>query len=80
MSAIGEVERRTQQRVVTLFIDALHYAYLGNFSDRHNENILRGELEQSAGAPATRKVAAFGSTWSSPRSPPSASSTSSCTN
>jgi type I restriction enzyme, R subunit len=45
MSAIGEVERRTQQRVVKLFIDALHYAYLGNLSDRQNENILLGELE-----------------------------------
>jgi hypothetical protein len=32
--------------VVKLFIDALHYTYLGNFSDRHNENILEGELEQ----------------------------------
>src|SRR5690606_17289757 len=45
MSAIGEAERRTQQRVIKLFVDALHYAYLGNFSDGLNENILAGELE-----------------------------------
>ncbi|MFM2417611.1 MAG: hypothetical protein RL385_2334, partial [Pseudomonadota bacterium] len=45
MSAIGEPERRTQERVVKLFVDALHYAYLGNFSHRENENILPGELE-----------------------------------
>jgi type I restriction enzyme, R subunit len=45
MSAVGETERRTQQRVVKLFIDALHYAYLGNLSDRENANIIPGELE-----------------------------------
>lgn len=40
MSTIGQPERVTQNRVVTLFRDELHYRYLGNWSDRHgNSNI-----------------------------------------
>jgi len=45
MSAIGEAERKTQQRIVKLFIDALHYAYLGSFSQEDHPNILASELE-----------------------------------
>lgn len=40
MSAIGQVERRTQQRVVNLFRDVLDYDYLGDWTDRlGNRNI-----------------------------------------
>ena len=40
MSAVGEREICTQQRVVEFFRDALGYTYLGNWKDRaHNRNI-----------------------------------------
>lgn len=40
MALIGEIERRTQDRVVHLFRDTLGYAYLGNWEDRQgNSNI-----------------------------------------
>lgn len=45
MSAIGEVERKTQRRVVSLFCDELGYEYLGNLSDGDNRNIIEGQLE-----------------------------------
>jgi type I restriction enzyme R subunit len=45
MTAIGEAERRTQKRVVRLFIDELGYEYLGDLSDGENRNILEGQLE-----------------------------------
>ncbi len=45
MIAIGEAERKTQQRVAQLFVDALHYAHLGNFSEGDHSNVLPGELE-----------------------------------
>ncbi|HEX7476642.1 MAG TPA: HsdR family type I site-specific deoxyribonuclease [Polyangiales bacterium] len=46
MTAIGEIERRTQKRVVRLFCDQLGYQYLGNLSDGDNSNILEAELER----------------------------------
>ena len=45
MSGIGEVERRTQRRVVRLFVDELGYEYLGNLSEGDNRNIIEGQLE-----------------------------------
>jgi type I restriction enzyme, R subunit len=39
MNGIGEIEKKTQARVVALFRDRLHYGYLGNHSGRDNSNI-----------------------------------------
>ena len=40
MSTIGQIEKKTQQRVVKLFRDTLDYDYLGNRTDREgNRNI-----------------------------------------
>lgn len=49
MKIIGQVERATQNRIVKLFIEQLHYDYLGNWEDRLNnqnieETILRKHL------------------------------------
>ncbi len=38
MISIGELERRTQERVVRLFHEALGYEYLGNWQDREEKN------------------------------------------
>ncbi len=37
--SVGEVEKKTQERVVKLFVNELGYTYLGDFTDRHNLNI-----------------------------------------
>ena len=40
MSAVGQIEKMTQKRVVNLFRDTLGYDYLGNWKDREgNRNI-----------------------------------------
>ena len=40
MSAIGQPERATQNRVISLFRDELGYAYLGDWMDRTgNSNV-----------------------------------------
>jgi type I restriction enzyme R subunit len=39
MSSVGQIEKKTQARVVTLFLDKLGYAYLGNKIDCDNRNI-----------------------------------------
>ena len=45
MSTVGQIEKKTQQRVVKLFRDALHYDYLGDWTDREgNANIEEGLL------------------------------------
>ena len=45
MSAIGKPERATQNRVIALFRDELHYRYLGDWTDRDgNSNIEEGLL------------------------------------
>lgn len=45
MSEVGQVERKTQERVVRLFQDRLGYDYLGNWIDRAgNSNIEAGYL------------------------------------
>lgn len=46
MSAIGEIEKRTQRRVARLFVEELGYEHLGNLSDGDNHNIVEGHLEQ----------------------------------
>jgi hypothetical protein len=51
MSTIGQVERKTQLRVVKLFRDTLGYAYLGDWTDRVgnrniDENLLRTFLRE----------------------------------
>ena len=45
MTAVGERETRTQQRVVGFFRDALGYDYLGHWQDRpDNRNVEEGLL------------------------------------
>jgi type I restriction enzyme R subunit len=45
MSAIGQPERATQNRVIALLRDELHYRYLGDWTDRDgNSNIEEGLL------------------------------------
>jgi type I restriction enzyme R subunit len=40
MTAVGQVEKRTQQRIVRLFRESLEYDYLGDRTDREgNANI-----------------------------------------
>ena len=36
MSVVGQKEQKTQNRVVTLFCDTLHYEYIGNWHEREN--------------------------------------------
>lgn len=57
MTTVGQIEKRTQARVVRLFQDQLGYGYLGNWIDRAgNANIepayLRPVLEAKGYAPA----------------------------
>lgn len=42
MDSVGQIEKKTQARVISLFQDRLDYEYLGNRIDRDNRNI---ELE-----------------------------------
>jgi type I restriction enzyme R subunit len=54
MNSVGQIEKKTQQRVVNLFRDTLGYDYLGNWADREgNQNIeaelLRAFLTQKQG-------------------------------
>jgi len=56
MSTIGQSERATQNRVVTLFRDELGYRYLGDFTDRDvnsnvEEPVLRNYLAGAGYAP-----------------------------
>lgn len=45
MTPVGQPERATQNRVLTLFRDELHYRYLGDWTDRDgNSNIEEGLL------------------------------------
>ena len=49
--AVGQIERKTQNRVVKLFNNVLKYTYLGNWEDRPNnsnieEDIVRKYLSQ----------------------------------
>nr|MDQ3007723.1 type I restriction endonuclease [Chloroflexota bacterium] len=44
MSKVGQIERATQNRIVTLFRDALKYSYLGNFEERPNNSNIEKNL------------------------------------
>jgi len=47
MSSVGEIEKKTQNRVIKLFQDTLDYDYLGNWKDREdNSNIEEKYLNQ----------------------------------
>jgi type I restriction enzyme R subunit len=57
MSSIGQAERTTQNRIITLFRDELGYRYLGDWSDRDNnsnieETLLTAYLAKSGYTPA----------------------------
>jgi type I restriction enzyme R subunit len=44
---VGQAERDTQNRIVNLFRDSLHYEYLGNWEDRlDNSNIEESEVKK----------------------------------
>ena len=58
MSTVGQIEKRTQARVVALFRERLGYDYLGDWSDRDGnrnieEDLLRAWLRE-AGRTARR--------------------------
>ena len=44
MSDIGQIERKTQNRVVKLLVDQLGYEYGGNLEDKANSNVIADEL------------------------------------
>jgi type I restriction enzyme R subunit len=47
MSKVGQIERATQNRIVQLFHEQLHYTYLGNWEEREgNSNIEEAELRK----------------------------------
>jgi len=43
-STVGQIERKTQNRIVKLFRDELKYTYLGNWEDRPNNSNIEKEL------------------------------------
>jgi type I restriction enzyme R subunit len=47
MTGIGEIERKTQNRVVALVKDLLGYEYLGDLTEYDNENIIEAQLRKS---------------------------------
>lgn len=47
MSKVGERERITQNRIVKLFEDRLHYTYLGNWHERENNRNVEEEILKS---------------------------------
>jgi type I restriction enzyme, R subunit len=47
MSNVGQLERKTQDRVVKHFVNKIGYESLGNWKDRDNRNVERGLLEQN---------------------------------
>jgi len=62
MSDIGKPERATQNRVIALFRDELHYRYLGDWTDRDGnsnieEGLLTAWLTKSGYTPAQINVA-----------------------
>ena len=44
---IGQPERHTQNRIVQLFKEQLHYHYLGNWEDRYNNQNIEESLLQN---------------------------------
>ena len=41
MSTVGQIEKKTQARVVKLFRDTLGYDYLGNWEEREGNRLHR---------------------------------------
>ncbi len=41
---VGQIERKTQNRIVTLFQDKLNYTYLGNWEERENNSNIEEKL------------------------------------
>jgi len=46
MSDIGKPERATQNRVIALFRDELHYRYLGDWIDRDGNSNIEEEISR----------------------------------
>ena len=44
MSTVGQIEKKTQQRVVKLFRDTLGYDYLGDWTDREDNRNIEADL------------------------------------
>lgn len=44
MPQIDAIEKATQNRVIKLFVDKLHYTYFGDLHDSENSNIMRDRL------------------------------------
>src|SRR3990170_6347765 len=44
MSSVGQIEKKTQRRVVNLFREQLGYAYLGDWTDREENRNIEEEL------------------------------------
>lgn len=44
MSKVGQLERETQNRIVELFQDKLHYRYLGNWEEREGNSNIEEEI------------------------------------
>ena len=40
MQQVGQIERKTQDRVIKLFVDKLGYKYLGNLMEQENQNVV----------------------------------------
>jgi len=64
MSDIGQPERATQNRIIALFRDELHYRYLGDWTDRDGnsnieEEILTDSLTKRGYTPAQISVALY---------------------
>ncbi len=47
MSAVGQIEKKTQQRVVKLFRETLGYGYLGNWEEREGNRNIESDLLRS---------------------------------
>jgi len=47
MSTVGQIEKRTQRRVVKLFRDTLGYDYLGDWTDREDNRNIESDLLRS---------------------------------
>jgi hypothetical protein len=47
MSTVGQIEKKTQQRVVNLFKQQLDYDYLGDWADRPNNTNIEADLLRS---------------------------------
>ena len=45
MTAVGDIEWKTQARLIKLFVDVLDYASFGNLKAQSNGNIREGDLE-----------------------------------